>query len=41
MAKVDAPAGGGLAVDPGFLVEFDEGIRPHQVRLHAGDGASG
>jgi selenium-binding protein 1 len=41
MAKVDAQAGGGLAVDPGFLVEFEEGIRPHQVRLHAGDGASG
>ena len=36
MAKVDSQAGGGLAVDPGFLVEFDEGIRPHQVRLHNG-----
>ena len=40
MAKVDAPVGGGLAIDPGFLVEFEEGIRPHQVRLHGGDGIS-
>jgi selenium-binding protein 1 len=34
MAKVDARADGGLAPDPAFLVEFEEGIRPHQVRLH-------
>jgi selenium-binding protein 1 len=40
MAKADARPGGGLAIDPGFLVEFDDGIRPHQVRLHGGDGFS-
>jgi len=40
MAKVDAQPGGGLAVDPDFLVEFEEGLRPHQVRLHGVDGFS-
>jgi methanethiol oxidase len=34
MAKVDAHPAGGLTVDPDFLVEFEEGIRPHHVRLH-------
>lgn len=34
MAKVDADPAGGLALDPDFLVEFEEGIRPRQVRLH-------
>jgi selenium-binding protein 1 len=33
MAKLDAHAGGGMTIDPTFLVEFDPGIRPHQVRL--------
>jgi len=37
MAKVDVHAKG-MRVDPDFLVEFDEGMRPHQVRLHHGDG---
>jgi len=40
MAKVDVHADGGFAIDPGFLVEFEEGLRPHQVRLHGGDGSS-
>jgi selenium-binding protein 1 len=40
MVKVDAHAAGGLALDSDFLVEFDEGIRPHQVRLHGGGGIS-
>ena len=34
MAKVDVRSGGGLTLDPDFFVEFEEGIRPHQVRLH-------
>jgi selenium-binding protein 1 len=34
MAKVDTLADGGLAIDPEFLVDFGEGIRPHQIRLH-------
>ena len=40
MAKVDAGAEGGVSLDPGFLVEFEEGIRPHQVRLEGGDASS-
>ena len=40
MVKVDAHAGGGLTLDPDFVVEFEEGIRPHQVRLHGGGGIS-
>ncbi len=40
MAKVDSRSCGGLTVDPDFFVEFEEGIRPHQVRLHGADGSS-
>ena len=40
MAKVDAAPGGGLAADPGFFVEFEEGLVPHQVRLQGGDASS-
>ena len=40
MAKVDAHAEGGMALDPTFLVEFEEGIRAHQVRLEGGDASS-
>jgi len=40
MAKVDVCSGGSLSIDPSFLVEFEEGIRPHQVRLHGGDGTA-
>jgi selenium-binding protein 1 len=40
MVKLDAPADGGLALDPDFLVEFEDGIRPHQVRLDGGDASS-
>jgi methanethiol oxidase len=40
MAKVDARASGGMALAPDFFVEFENGIRPHQVRLHAVDSAS-
>ncbi len=35
MCNVD-PAGG-IALDPGFFVEFDEGYGAHQVRLEGGD----
>ena len=34
MAKVDTQEDGGLAIDAEFLVDFEDGIRPHQVRLH-------
>ena len=40
MAKIDVAHGGGIAFDPGFLVEFEEGRRPHQVRLQGGDASS-
>ncbi len=40
MARLDAGRDGGIAADPGFLVEFEEGIRPHQVRLEGGDASS-
>jgi methanethiol oxidase len=40
MAKVDADPKGGIAVDSDFLVEFEEGLRPHQVRLQGGDASS-
>jgi selenium-binding protein 1 len=40
MAKVDVADGGGIGFDPTFLVEFEEGLRPHQVRLQGGDASS-
>ena len=40
MAKLDVDAAGGIAFDERFLVEFEEGLRPHQVRLQGGDSSS-
>ena len=40
MAKFDVPRDGGLALDRNFFVEFEDGIRPHQVRLEGGDASS-
>ena len=40
MAKVDVAPNGGIAFDPQFLVEFENGLRPHQVRLEGGDASS-
>ena len=40
MAKLDAAPRGGLTADPRFLVEFEDGLRPHQVRLEGGDASS-
>ena len=40
MAKLDVGAGGGLALDDEFLLEFTDGMRPHQVRLAGGDASS-
>jgi selenium-binding protein 1 len=40
MARVDVAPTGGIAFDPEFLVEFEEGLRPHQVRLQGGDASS-
>ena len=40
MAKLDVGVGGGLTFDPNFFVEFEGGMRPHQVRLQGGDASS-
>ena len=40
MAKVDVRVSGRLELDPSFFVEFENGVRPHQVRLHAVDCAA-
>jgi selenium-binding protein 1 len=40
MAKIDADPAGGIAFDRDFLVEFEDGLRPHQVRLQGGDASS-
>lgn len=39
MVKVDAAEGGGIAIDPGFFVDFGE-TRTHQVRLEGGDAST-
>jgi methanethiol oxidase len=39
MAKVDLHPEGGMELDPNFFLETD-GLRPHQVRLEAGDASS-
>jgi selenium-binding protein 1 len=39
LVKLDAEPGGGLAIDPDFLVDFGE-ARAHQVRLQGGDASS-
>ena len=38
-AKIDAGPGGGISVDPDFLVDFGD-ERPHQIRLQGGDSSS-
>ncbi len=40
MVKADVGADGGLTLDKKFLVEFENGMRPHQVRLQGGDASS-
>jgi selenium-binding protein 1 len=40
MAKLDADENGGVAFDEDFFVEFEDGLRPHQVRLQGGDASS-
>ena len=40
MTKLDVGAAGGIAFDPKFFVEFEQGMRPHQVRLQGGDASS-
>jgi selenium-binding protein 1 len=40
MARLDVDANGGIGFDRNFLVEFEDGYRPHQVRLQGGDASS-
>jgi selenium-binding protein 1 len=40
MVKLDADPKGGMALDPRFMVEMEDGMRPHQVRLQGGDASS-
>jgi len=40
MAKADVNPEGGFELDPGFFLETEEGMRPHQVRLQGGDASS-
>ncbi len=42
MAKLDASASGtgGIAFDERFFLQFEDGVRPHQVRLEGGDASS-
>jgi selenium-binding protein 1 len=40
MVKLDVAEGGGVAMDPRFLVEMGDGLRPHQVKLSGGDASS-
>jgi selenium-binding protein 1 len=39
MVKADTKPAGGIELDPRFLLEGN-GLRPHQVRLEAGDSSS-
>jgi methanethiol oxidase len=40
MVKLDVAEDGGIALDPRFLVEMDDRLRPHQVKLSGGDASS-
>jgi selenium-binding protein 1 len=40
MARLDVNTSGGIDFDEKFLVQFDEGLRPHQTRLEGGDASS-
>ena len=40
MVKADVSPAGGIKLDPDFFVEFEDGYRPHQVRLQGGDSSS-
>jgi selenium-binding protein 1 len=40
MVMLDAPPGGGFSLAEDFFLEFEEGMRAHQVRLQGGDASS-
>ena len=40
MVKLDTRPEGGMAMDPKFFLEMEQGLRSHQVRLQGGDASS-
>jgi selenium-binding protein 1 len=40
MVKLDTRPEGGMALDPEFFLEMEQGVRCHQVRLQGGDASS-
>jgi selenium-binding protein 1 len=40
IARVDAAPEGGMALDPRFLVNTGDRLRPHQMKLAGGDASS-
>jgi len=40
IARVDAAPDGGMALDPRFLVNTGDRLRPHQMKLAGGDASS-
>jgi selenium-binding protein 1 len=40
LVKLDAGEDGSLSLDPEFFVPYEQGDRPHQVRLGGGDASS-
>ena len=40
MVKADADPKGGINLDPKFFLPFEDGYRPHQIRLQGGDSSS-
>jgi len=40
MTKLDVAQNGGMAFDPRFFVELENGMRAHQVKLQGGDASS-
>ena len=40
LTKLDVGANGGITPDTTFVVDFPDGMRPHQVRLQVGDASS-
>ena len=39
MAKLNV-SNGGMEFEEGFFLEFEDGLKPHQVRLEGGDASS-
>ncbi|HSM17628.1 MAG TPA: selenium-binding protein SBP56-related protein, partial [Gemmatimonadales bacterium] len=40
MVQLDAGGDGSLSFEPGFICEFEDGYRAHQLRLEGGDASS-